>query len=1103
MKFRPNNCLLPALALVACVVTLRAQESLPQTIEFNRDIRPILSDTCYKCHGPDKARRKADLRLDVEASAKAKIDDHFTIVPGQPGQSELIRRITTSDEDDHMPPADSGVTLTSRQASLLRRWIEQGAKWQAHWSLIAPKRPVVPKVQDSKARIYNPIDNFVLARLEREGIQPAPEAEPATLIRRVSLDLTGLPPTPEEVTQFLADCQAEKESHPAGTEHSAPGTEHSVPGTAHSAPATAHSALSTSATASPTAYERLVDHLLASHSYGERMASRWLDAARYADTNGYQSDGERSMWRWRDWVIDAFNRNLPFDRFSVEQLAGDLLPGATREQHIATGFNRNHRGNAEGGIIPEEYAAEYVVDRVDTTATVWLGLTMGCARCHDHKYDPVTQREFYQVFAFFNTVPEKGKAIKIGNSPPVISAPTKAQDQALAKLETQLATAEARLRAAEPEIAAAQSAWEKTLAAAPPAPWTVTQGLQARYELDGKLANTFGKSPAAKFEEGAATFAPGRDGMAAALDGTRFINCGDVGDFGFFDKFTLAAWIKPHGSEGGAIVSRMVEAAADSAFASDSEGYRVHLKDGRVQLHLTKRWLDDALRVETEAALPPDRWQHVAVVYDGSRLASGVKIFVNGQPQKLRVLFDQLNQTFQTKQPLRIGAGGGPANRFHGLVSDVRVYGRMLSAEEIGIVGTTADTTKLAAIPSPQRTTSQAAKLRSCFLAEHASASQRAAQTQVAALREKHAQLVESLPTVMVMEEMAQPRDTFVLKRGEYDKRGEQVTPNVPASLPPLPADAAHNRLGFAQWLVSPANPLTARVAVNHQWQMLFGTGLVKTAEDFGAQGEPPSHPELLDWLATEFMRTGWDVKHSLKTMVMSAAYRQSSRLTPDLLARDPENRLIARGPRVRLPAEMIRDQALAVSGLLVDEIGGPSVKPYQPKGLQKELSGTDYEPDHGDKLWRRSLYTFWKRTSPQPTMTTFDAAGREMCSVRPSRTSTPLQALALMNDVTFVEASRCLAQRVMHEGGTTPEERLRLAFRLVLARAPRPPELAVLTTDLTDHLTRFRASPQSAQSLISAGESAHDAKLDAVELAAYTAVAGLILNLDEAITKQ
>jgi mono/diheme cytochrome c family protein len=1100
---RPVRHLLFTLAFASALAAARAEEALPQTVEFNRDIRPILSDTCYKCHGPDKAKRKADLRLDTEAGAKAKLDDGFVIVPGNPAKSELIRRITTSDEDDRMPPADSGRQLTPRQRELLRRWIEQGAKWEAHWSFIEPKRPAVPTIADCGLRIAdfpagvrpedwsaNPIDGFILKKMTESGLVPSREATPEQLIRRMTLDLTGLPPTPAETDAFVAESIRNPQS----------------------------------------AIRNLADRLLASPAFGERMASRWLDAARYADTSGYQSDGERSMWRWRDWVIDAFNHNMPFDQFTIEQLAGDLLPpiagspGATRAQRIATGFNRNHRGNAEGGIVPEEYAAEYVVDRVDTTATVWLGLTMGCARCHDHKYDPVTQREFYGVFAFFNNVPEHGRAVKIGNSPPVLTAPTDAQERELAKLEKQLADAETRLHELEPQITVAQTEWEKSLATAPAVQWTVTDGLQARFELDGKLTST-ATSPPAKFAGGEDLFAPGRGWLAAALDGKRFIDCGDVGDFGFFDKFTLTAWIQPRGNEGGAILSRMVEQAEDSAFASDSEGYSVHLKAGRVQVHLTKRWLDDALRVETEAALAPEQWDHVAVVYDGSRLASGVRIFIDGQPQKTRVLLDQLNQTFQTKQPLRIGAGGGPANRFHGLVGDVRVYGRTLSVEEIGIVATTKSVTELAAIPAAKRTADQAAKLRSCFLAEHAPAPFREAQKNAAALRGQRAKFVEGLPTVMVMEEMAAPRETFVLKRGEYDKRGERVTPGVPASLPPLPADAVRNRLGFARWLVSPENPLTARVAVNYQWQMLFGTGLVKTAEDFGSQGEPPSHPEVLDWLATEFVRTGWDVKQLLKTIVTSATYRQSSARSPVRSSafrrpaevgtpneppeggtpndRDPDNRLLARGPRVRLPAEMIRDQALAVSGLLVHEIGGPSVKPYQPPGLWKELSGTDYVQDHGDALWRRSLYTFWKRTSPQPTMTTFDAAGREMCSVRPSRTDTPLQALALMNDVTFVEAARCLAQRVMREGGATPEERVRLAFRLVLARAPKPPEMRVLLDDLHDHLARFRGDAKAAQSLISAGEAPRDAKLDAAELAAYTAVAGLILNLDEAITKQ
>ena len=558
---------------------LRASESA--RVEFNRDIRPILSDHCFRCHGPDKAKRKANLRLDLEETAKAKIENYFAVVPGDPDQSELVRRITTSDPDDHMPPLDADRQLAPPQIELLRRWIKEGAAWQPHWSFIPPTRPALPRVVDTTCS-RNAVDSFILARLEREGLAPSREADKATLLRRASLDLTGLPPAPTDVDAFLTD-------------------------------------------GSPHAYERVVDRLLASPRYGERMAVRWLDAARYADTNGYQSDGERYMWRWRDWVIDAFNRNLPYDQFTLEQLAGDLLPGASRDQRIATAFNRNHRGNAEGGIVPEEYAAEYVVDRVDTTATVWLGLTMGCARCHDHKYDPISQREFYEVFALFNNVPEQGRAIKIGNSPPVMAAPTTAQEMALAEIQKQLAAVETRLKTLEPSIAAAQSAWEQTLSNAPAVSWTLTEGLQARYELNGELTAAGGPMEPAKFINGAPEFSPGRAGLAAALDGKRFITCGDVGNFGFFDKFTLAAWINPHGPNG-TLLSRMAVPAEDSAFPADSEGYSVHLVGGRLQVHLTKRWLDDALRVETEAPLALDRWQHVAVVYDGSRVAAGVSV---------------------------------------------------------------------------------------------------------------------------------------------------------------------------------------------------------------------------------------------------------------------------------------------------------------------------------------------------------------------------------------------------------------------------------------------------------------------------------------------
>ncbi len=1033
--------------------TLAAVEPLPQTVEFNRDIRPILSDTCFQCHGPDQAKRKAKLRLDTEAGAFADRDDTRVLVPGDPAKSELYRRITAEDEQERMPPVRSGRKLTERQIALLRRWIEQGATWQKHWSFIPPSRPALPIVQNTRWP-RGALDAFVLARLEQEGLAPSLEAEKTALIRRVTFDLTGLPPTPAEVDAFLAD--------PA-----------------------------------PDAYEKVVERLLHSPRFGERMAARWLDAARYADTSGYQSDGERFMWRWRDWVIDAFNHNRPFDRFTIEQLAGDLLPHPTLEQRIATGFNRNHRGNGEGGIIPEEYAVEYVVDRVETTATVWLGLTMGCARCHDHKYDPLAQKEFYQVFAFFNNVPEKGRAIKFGNSPPLILAPTPRQQQQLHELDQKLAAAQSRFQQLEPELAAAQARWEQVLPSIPPVPWSVTAGLVAHFPLDGDVTNRSGRSKDGKFQGGAAAFAPGRLGQACVLDGQRSIEAGDVGNFGFYDKFSFAAWIYPQGDKGGAVLSRMKDTAR-------ATGYSVVLEAGKVQLNLAVRWLDDALRVETARSLEPERWHHLVVTYDGSRVANGVKIYVDGQLEKLHILLDELNQSFKVPEPFRIGCSGGAESGFHGAIDDVRVYNVVLSAEDAAVLATTEPIAALAAVPARVRTEAQAIKLRRYYLETHAPEAIRQAYQDLRALRQQRQQFVESLPTTMVMEEMPTPRDTFVLIRGQYDKPGQKVTPGVPMSLPPLPTRVKHNRLGLAQWLVDPANPLTARVAVNRYWQMYFGTGIVKTVDDFGSQGEWPTHPELLDWLATEFIRTGWDVKAMQRLIVTSATYRQSSRVTPALLQRDPENRLLARGPRLRLSAEMVRDQALAASGLLVEKLGGPSVKPYQPPGLWKELTGTEeYQQDHGANLYRRSLYTFWKRTAAPPSMMTFDAAGRETCVVRETRTNTPLQALTLLNDVTYVEASRVLAQRLMTEGGSTPEERITLAFRLATGRKPRPMELEILRRGFQDYRTRYREDHKAALRLLSSGESPRAEKLDVSELAAYTAVASLILNLDETISKE
>ena len=948
-------------------------------VEFNRDIRPILSDNCYTCHGPDKANRKTSLRLDNETSVFADLGGYQAVVPGNLEKSELYNRISTEDESRRMPPVYSERKLSASQIALVRRWIEQGAKWQKHWSFIPPAPPNLPEVKN-KSWIRNPIDLFVLERLEREGLAPSPEAGAETLIRRVTLDLTGLPPTPMEVDAFLSD-------------------------------------------RSPNAYEKLVDRLLQSPRYGERMAIRWLEAARYADTNGYQTDAERIMWRWRDWVIDAFNRNMPFDQFTIEQIAGDMLPNATIEQKLATGFNRNHRGNGEGGIIPEEYAVEYVVDRVDTTSTVWLGLTMGCARCHDHKYDPITQKEYYQLFAYFNNIPEKGHANKYGNSPPVIKTPTSQQKLELVEMDRLLREAEKEWENLQPQLVATERAWEKGFDRSRMIDWSITDGLEVYFPLDGKSidrvakpANEIAAFPS--FRDGTPNYGRGQIGLAANFDGKRFIDAGNVADFGFYDKFSMSAWVYPLDEKGGAIFTRTKD-------LNKEMGYGLYLVNGKLQFDLVQRWLDDALRIETQQTLSPGQWYHVAVSYDGSRTAEGAKIYVDGKPVGMKILIDELYQTFKVTDPFRIGGGGGPENRFRGSIDDVRVYTRVLDSEEVRLFSCTDRINEILVIPPEKRSALQVAKLETFFVATDAPESIRKTRQRIIALRRQREKLLDTIPTTMVMQEMNPPRDSFILIRGAYDRQGDRIRPAVPAALNPLPEGLPNNRLALARWLVDPNNPLTARVVVNRFWQMYFGNGLVKTVENFGSQGEWPTHPALLDWLATEFVRSGWDVKGLQKQIVLSATYRQSSRTTPAMLLRDPENRLLARGPRIRLSAEMVRDQALAISGLLVEKIGGQSVKPLQPEGLWKDLSGgEDYEPDKGENLYRRSLYTFWKRTVAPPGMVTFDAPSRETCTVRQTRTNTPLQALNLMNDVSYVEAARVFAQRIMIEGGPLPGER-------------------------------------------------------------------------------
>jgi len=1050
----------------------RAGEPLPEVVEFNRDIRPILSDRCFQCHGPDANQREAELRLDHKEGAFAMRDGRAVLVPGRPEESELYRRISSADQDMRMPPADEGKPLSQREQALFRRWIEQGAHWQKHWSLLAPRRPEVPSVRQ-KTWPRNAIDAFLLARLEREGLTPSPPADKEMLIRRVTLDLTGLPPTPAQVDAFLADD-------------------------------------------SPGAYERVVDRLLASPRYGERKAILWLDAARYADTSGYQTDGVREMWRWRDWVIGAYNRNLPFDRFTSEQLAGDLLPDPTLEQLIATGFNRNHRMNSEGGIVPEEFLVEYAVDRVDTTFTVWLGLTIGCARCHEHKYDPIPQEDFYRVLAYFNNVPERGRVIKYGNEAPFIKAPTPPMQARLEALDRHVAEAGQAFAALKDRLAAEQRKWEQRVAAGKQdvsnPSWMPEDGLAYHFPLDESLApkrskHSKGKTetekaakdkPAAseKQSEASVELAAGRFGKAALFDGKHEVELGAVKQLTGADRFSISCWVYLEERQTAPLVSIMND---DD---SRDKGLALRVRGGRVVFNFGQRWLDDAIRIETKAKLEPQRWHHIALTYGGSQRAAGTKLYIDGGEQETRVLLDFFTGTVGVSKPLRLGSQGGK-ERLRGRIDELRIYHRELPAREVLMLSSARPLPDIVRTKPSERTAAESTRLAAYYLHRHAPQEVRAAAERLASLREKRQALWDDIPTTMVMQERSEVQPTFLLERGQYDKRGKPVTRGVPQCLPPLPEGAANNRLGFAKWLFLPGHPLTARVAVNRMWQMHFGTGLVATPEDFGSQGDWPTHPKLLDWLATELVRTGWDVKRMHRLVVTSAAYRQWSGITPKAKQADPDNRLLSRFPRLRLTAEVVRDQALAAAGLLDTRIGGPSVKPYQPAGLWEEIASDRYQQDHGRKLYRRSLYTFWKRTVPPPSMTTFDATSREACTVQRSRTNTPLQALALLNDVTYVEAARKLAERVLREAGTSPESRLTRAFRWVTGRHPASAELAVLKRHVQRTHKRFENDPKAAEALLSVGEAPRDESLPVAAVAAYASAANLILNLDEVVMRE
>ena len=1029
------------LLLTAFSGLLSAGPVSADAIDFNRDIRPLLSDRCFACHGPDEEDRQAGLRLDDDAAAKAELGSGLTaIVPGNVAASELLARITSSDPDVVMPPPEVGKPISPAESELLARWIAAGAEYRDHWAFERVERPAVPEVADQHWPL-TPVDRFIRARLEDEGLTPNAEAERVTLARRLALDLTGLPPTPAAVAAFLADKE-------------------------------------------PDAYERYVDQLLASPHYGERMAIEWLDAARYADSHGYQTDSSRSNWPWRDWVIAAFNRNLSFDQFTIEQLAGDMLPDPTREQLVATGFNRNHRINGEGGIIAEEWRVETIIDRVETTGQTWLGLTVGCARCHDHKYDPLSQREFYALFALFNNVPESGTIMgqsnrSGGNSDPLLRLPDENQQAQLAKLEQLVTDAKAAVTAELKNLPGLVEAW----------------AAEARASLEQTEKSWQPFEPLELASAGGASFRRSEDGTWLA-----------EGPSPPQDSYTVETLIPPGLFGGFRLEVLPVSGLAGGGFGRGGNGNVVVTTieaeidppgDGKTIPVVFKR---------ADASYAQRGWEAAKILTGkkGDGWAIDGHLADNETPRKIALFPDQ---SLMVPENSRLVVTIRQESQFPG--HTIARFRLAYSTEEPSLLGVEGvrlpkDVQAAVEVAASERSPEQQKQLETFYRGQvegpvkQAEAARDAAQKSLEAFQNK-------LPSAMVMRE-GKPRDAFVLIRGEYDKRGDKVEPGLPAFLPPSASPQA-DRLSLARWIVSRDNPLTARVWVNRIWERFFGVGLVKTSENLGNQASYPSHPALLDWLAAEFMETGWDMKRFIKLLVTSRVYRQASTVTPEILDRDPENRLLARAPRIRLPAEMVRDTAFAAAGLLVPTIGGPSVRPWMPDGVWDETSKygdlRGYKPATNDDRYRRSMYTIWKRTAAPPTMLLFDAPNRETCTVKRSRTNTPLQALALLNETTFLEAAHGLAQRMLAEGGDQPAERIAHGFRLVLGRSPTPAEQLTLVGGMAADLAAFAADGEAAAALAEVGIVPKPEGVSLPEYAAYTLAANVLLNLDEFVMRE
>ncbi len=1044
------SLLLPALPLGAFGAPL----------SFNRDVKPVLAEACFHCHGPDSVTRKAGLRLDTEQGLFGQNGSDAAVVPGKPMESPLYTRLITEDPEDRMPPLDSHKELKPEEIELLRRWIDEGAPWQPHWSFVAPEPVAEPEVSDP-AWVRTPIDRFVLAALDQAGLTPAPEADRRALARRVSLDLTGLPPSPEEVEGFVADTD-------------------------------------------PQAYEKLIDRMLASPHWGEHRGRYWLDAARYADTHGLHFDNYREMWPYRDWVIEAFNRNQPFDQFTLEQIAGDLLPHPSESQLIATGFQRCNMTTNEGGTIDEENLALYAADRVQTIGWVYLGLTLNCAQCHDHKFDPITMVDHYAMAAYFRNTTQGPKDGNVKDSGPVLVLPEAADRPRWEALPGEIAAAEKR-RADRRE--AAKPGFQSWLASVTPENLEAEadrSGLLAHFPLNEGQGGEFRSRVATQenrpLPEALAWSEGGPWGPAPVLKQGATPDFGELGNFAAKEAFTLALWFRPSSDEQvGALVARMDDAA-------QHRGWDL-LQQGRsLNFHLIESWPDKAIKVTSQRpALNAGRWHHVVLSYDGSGKAAGVRLYVNAQPVPLRVLNDSLPDGADTRSPtpLRLGQRSSSLVNEDGQVQDLRIFSRALAEDQVGRLQQQASL-RSALAAGAGRNPDQTERLLAYYLATRDEEWKQFDQA-VAKLEGERAAIRARSPVTHIQEEKRDsPAMAHVLMRGAYDQPGELVAAAPPAVLHPLPEGAPANRLGLAQWLIDPANPLTARVTVNRFWQELFGTGLVATPDDFGIMGAPPSHPELLDWLARYFIESGWDVKALFRTILLSSTYRQSVLTSPEKLQRDPDNRLLSRGPRFRMDGEMIRDLALAASGTLSSKRGGPGTKPYQPENIWEVvgMGNARYEQDKGENLYRRTVYNYWKRMAPPASMEIFNAPNREVSCTKRDRTNTPLQALVTLNDPQFVEAARRLAELALKQGQGDEAKTLDLMSRRILSRPLREAETNLMASARHTLLTHYQSAPEDAKALLSVGEAAVDASLDPVQLASWTMVCSQLMNLDEALCK-